>query len=89
MDYLLLDQPCIYTLEDYEQYDKSRGVFPPNAIDYMAGHHVYNVEELENAIDEICCGVDKYAEDRARVRKEYHTYPDGNSSKRIVEHLGL
>lgn len=88
-DYLLIDKPCIYTLDDYEQYSQSRGIFPPNAIDYMAGYHVKTANDLIEAIDEICSGIDKYADKRAEVREKYHTYKDGDSSRRIVKYLGL
>lgn len=85
IDYLLLDRPIIYTLDDYEQYDKSRGLFPHNAIDYMPGYHVYTVEELNNSIIEIRKGIDRYSDDRKLVMNNYHTYRDGNSSRRILD----
>ncbi len=89
VDYLLLDKPIVYTLDDYEQYNKSRGVWPENAIDYMAGYHVYNVEELGRAVAEICHGVDCYKKSRSNIIGNFHKYVDGNSSKRIIEYLEL
>lgn len=89
IDYLLLDRPIIFTLDDYKQYDKSRGLFPKNAIDYMKGYHVYNKEQLENSISEILSGKDKYQKDRKEVVKKYHTYVDGNSSRRVLDEIGI
>lgn len=89
IDYLVLNRPIIYTLDDYEEYDKSRGLYPKNAIDYMPGYHIYNVKELLNSIDEICSGVDVYSKDRELIIPKYHKYLDGNSSKRILNKFGI
>ncbi len=88
-DYLLLDRPIIFTLDDYEQYVKSRGVYPANAKDYMSGPHVYTVDDLFAAFLDVIAGKDDYVEWRAEVRARYHTYHDGNSSQRIIDHLKL
>ena len=89
VDFMLLDRPIIYTLDDYDEYSRSRGLFPPNAIDYMPGYHVYSVDQLENAIDEIITGEDVYRSDREAIISEYHTYLDANSSKRVLDVCGI
>lgn len=89
VDYLLLNRPIIFTLDDYEQYEKSRGLYPKNAIDYMKGYHVFNQKELEESLTEIISGIDKYADDRKNIMKDYHTYTDGNSSKRVLDTIGI
>lgn len=89
IDFMIVDKPIIYTLDDYEEYNKSRGLFPENAIDYMPGYHVYNAQELEKSIAEIASGIDRYMEARRKVVDQYHTYRDGNSSKRILEQLRI
>lgn len=89
IDYLLLDKPIIYTLDDYAGYEKSRGFWIPNAIDYMKGYHVYNKNDLEESILEISHGIDKYAEERRKLMNEYHTYKDGRASERILKLIGI
>lgn len=89
IDYLLINRPIVFTLDDYEQYDKSRGLFPKNAIDYMPGYHVYSINELEKSIEEILQGLDKYSEQRKMVIDKYHTFKDGNSSKRVLDFCGI
>ena len=86
---MLLDRPVIYTLDDYEKYNASRGIWPENAIDYMKGHHIYCIKDLEDSILELVKGLDRYKEDRNNVIHYFHKYIDGKSSKRIVEYLGL
>lgn len=89
IDFMLKDKPIIFTLDDYKEYDKSRGLFPKNAIDYMKGYHVYNQKELEESIAEIIDGVDKYKEERHAVLKDYHKFTDGNSARRVMDAVEL
>ena len=89
IDYLIVNRPIIYTLDDYEQYDKSRGFDPPNAIDFMPGHHVYNSQELKNSIKEIVQGIDRFSNERKKIINLYHKYQDGDSSLRILNFLNI
>lgn len=90
IDYMTMDRPLVYTLDDYINYDNSRGLYPANAIDYMPGYHVYNVAELEESIEEISIKkMDKFKAERQRVKRYYHKYADGNSAKRVLEGLGI
>lgn len=89
IDYLLLNRPIIFTLDDYDKYAESRGFYPENAIDYMPGYHVYNRNELENSIKEICQGIDKFSEQRKNILSICHTFQDGNSSQRVLDCCGI
>ena len=84
VDYLLLDRPIIYTLDDYEEYNKTRGIWPENALDYMPGDHVFTEDQLYTAVENILNGNDFHKEDRKRVKKEFHDFDDGDSAKRIA-----
>ena len=88
-DYLLLDKPIIYILDDIEEYKKSRGLYPPNATNFMPGDHVVNIPQLENAIERVVNGIDFYKNERNILLPKFHTYRDGNASKRILDHLGI
>lgn len=89
IDYLVMDRPIVFTLDDYEQYAKSRGLFPEDAIDYMPGYHVYDEAGLEDALSEIADGIDRYKEERSAIVGQYHTYKDGGSSKRVLKAAGI
>jgi len=88
-DYYALDKPIIYTLDDYEEYNASRGVFPENALELMRGYQVYNLAELKESISEIANGFDKHSASRREILPDFHTYNDGNTSKRILDHLNI
>ncbi len=82
-DYLLLDRPLIFYPYDLEEYNEKEGL----VADYneiTPGPKVMVVDELFDAITS-CISTDTYTADRKRVRDLYHTYQDGDSSKRIWE----
>lgn len=89
IDYMLLDKPIIFTLDDYDDYASSRGFYPENAIDYMPGYHVYTITELEEAVMDIAKGKDIHKPFRDKLMPIMHQYTDGNSSKRVLDFLGI
>lgn len=89
VDYLLLDRPIIYTLDDYEEYASARGFFPSDAKNYMPGYHVYDPDELMSALSEIADGIDRHHDDRASLIGNYHAHLDGLSSSRVLKAIGI
>lgn len=55
----------------------------------MPGYHIYDDGELMGAVSEILEGKDKYSEERNNMRKLYHKFDDGDSSKRVVDLLKI
>lgn len=88
-DYILIDKPMIFTLDDYEEYRKSRGFAIDDPAQYFPGYHVFTKEELFNAIREIADDKDTYKSDRDELLPILHKFVDGNSSKRIVDYFGF
>lgn len=86
IDYLLLDKPIIflnYDLERYTSLDREL-YFPYDEI--TPGP---KVTDWKNLIPAVYKEVKKdgYKKDRQKIRELFHTYPDGNSSKRIAEKI--
>ena len=88
-DYVLLNKPIIYTLDDYEEYKNSRGFSIDDPKQYFVGYHVHNKEELFVAIGDCADGLDIYLNERNKMLPQMHTHVDGNASKRILDHLGI
>lgn len=88
-DYILLDKPMVFTLDDYENYKNSRGLYPDNILDYLPGNHVFNIDELEKSMDEINKGEDRFKEERHKVLSCFQKYQDGNTCKRVVDYFHL
>ena len=86
IDFLLMDRPIGFVLEDFEKYKKSRGFVFENPLDYMPGHHIYTLENLFIFLDDTAKGIDKHEESRKKVRAKTHNETD-NYSRRIIEQL--
>lgn len=89
-DYMLLDKPMIFTLDDYEEYKKSRGGFiPSDPIKLWAGAHVYDKNEFYGAISRVAEGYDDHREERHKLLPLFYDHIDGKASERICSYLSL
>jgi CDP-glycerol glycerophosphotransferase (TagB/SpsB family) len=88
IDYLLLDKPLGFTLDDYEAYTESRGWVFENPLEYMPGKHIYTMQDFKAFITDICENRDEYATDRARVRKTTHNVCD-NYCQRVLDYFNI
>lgn len=88
-DYLMLEKPIIYILDDIDEYKQSRGLYPDNPLEYMPGRHVYSYEQFEQSVLEILIDKDEFVESRRALMPLFHKYQDGFASKRIAEYLGI
>lgn len=88
-DYMLLNRPIIYTMDDYEEYKASRGFSIENPAQYFVGYHVYTKKDLEDAVLEVSKGLDIYREKRNKLLPTMHSHIDGNAAERILNHLNI
>ena len=70
IDYLVLDKPIAFALDDYELYKDLRGFVFQDPLKYMPGHHLYDLNDLMNFIDDVKEGKDVYKNDRNWMKKE-------------------
>lgn len=82
IDYLLLDHPIAFALDDFEQYKNSRGFVFENPLDYMPGHHLYTFEDMKQFLQDVAEGKDTYAKVRHKLMPEVHN-PCDNYCERI------
>lgn len=88
-DFMLLDKPIIYTIDDYEEYNNSRGFCFENTLNYLAGYNVTNSKEFYVAISEIADGKDYYKEDRNEIKNLFNSHCDGHNCERVLQLIGL
>lgn len=87
-DYILLDRPIGFTVDDYEIYKKERGFSIKDPIKYMAGNQIKNIDDFYGYIDDLVHGKDKYKNERGRVNKIMNKYGNGNC-KRLCKLVGI
>lgn len=88
IDYLLLDKPIGFTLDDYEEYKALRGFVFDDALNYMPGHHIYEMKQLETFFDDIYQKNDIYKEKRQSLLPSMHN-PSENYCRRIIDYFDI
>lgn len=86
-DYLHMDNPIAYTLDDAEDY--KLGFIIENPKELMAGHLIYNKDDFNNFINDVLLENDPYKNERQNLSYKIFKYHDGNSCKRLAKHMGL
>lgn len=69
-DYLLLNKPIGFILDDFELYKKTRGFVFENPLEYMPGHHIYTCEQLKEFLKDVVEENDIYKDYRSRVKAQ-------------------
>ncbi len=88
VDYLLLNRPICYCNFDYSKYTKERGLVIDLENDKIApGPKGNNLLYFIPYFNELLLGKDMYEESREEAIRFFHKYPDGNSSKRVWQHI--
>lgn len=89
VDYMLLDRPIAFTLDDVEEYKKSRGFVFENIKDWLPGAEIFAFDDMHDFIEEVCSGVDATKDKRRELIAAMHKYCDDGSCRRIVETLRI
>lgn len=88
IDYLIVDKPIAFTLDYYEEEKKTRKFVFDDIREYMPGHHLYNITDMENFIDDISKGNDPY-KDKRRQMSDMCIAPSDNYCKSVLDKLRI
>ena len=88
-DYLLLDRPIAFVLEDLGSYRGNRGFVVERPLDYMPGEKIYQKEELFSFLLQVEEGEDGYRQARAQIRDQVNYYQDGKNCERLLQLIHL
>lgn len=86
IDYLLLNKPIAFTLDDFEEYSKARGFVFKDPKKYMPGHHIYNFKDMKEYIEDVGKNKDLYKKDRQNIMNEVHN-PCDDYCERIIKKI--
>lgn len=68
VDYLVVNKPIAFALDDYKTYSDKRGfIFKEQTLDYMPGHHLFDSRSLHTFIEDVANDRDIYVEARLRM----------------------
>lgn len=88
-DFLLLDRPIGFIINDINSYSDNRGFSFSNPLSMMPGLKISNAMEFYKFINDTVNGNDEYKEQRKEVNSIINTYTDSNSSKRLLDYCGI
>ena len=88
IDYLLLNRPIGFTLDDYDAYTESRGWVFEDPLEYMPGEHIYNVQQFEQFVLDVKNGKDDYENQRKAILAKTHNVTD-NYCKRVLDYFKI
>ena len=86
-DYMLLDRPIAWVLEDIEHYRVP--FLMENPLDFMPGHKIYKFQDLLTFIQHVKDGKDPYKEERNRLSQQYNARKEGKGCENLAKILGL
>lgn len=86
-DYLQLDRPIGYVLDDIKEY--KIGFVVDDIHKLIAGEEIYTVKDLYKFIDDVSNNNDLYKERRKKIRDFIYSHHDGKSCERLIELLGM
>ena len=89
VDFLALNRPMAFVLEDIEKYEEKRGFVFENIVENLPGKEIYCFDDFSDFIEEIIMGEDSTLQKRGKLAKGMIKHMDGNNCKRIIDALGI
>lgn len=86
-DYMLLDRPIAWALDDMEEYQLPFLMEDP--LEYMPGERLYCFQDLLRFLESVKRGKDPHREERAIIAKRCNAPMRGKGCEHIAKFLGL
>lgn len=84
-DYLLADKPVGLTVDDIDDYIKSRGFVYDNPFDVLKGEQILDNDALISFLENIRDGKDIFEKERTTVKEEIYGSSYGNYTKKLCD----
>ncbi len=88
-DYLLLNRPIGFTVDDIEEYRRTRGFVVDDPYSLMPGLFIHTPGEFLAFMEELLDGKDACREQRAKVAALTNRYPGGQDAERALKIAGI
>lgn len=89
VDYMLLNKPIAFTLDDVNEYKKSRGLVFPDIHAWLPGEELYTYDDFRKFIIDISAGKDKKQIKRRNLFEKMFKFSDANNCRRILKALKI
>lgn len=88
-DFLLLDRPVAFILDDLHEYEADRGFVFDDVKSIMAGKHIYELADLKDFISDVSQDIDDCKDSRAAICGKFHNDGHSTSCERICRYFKL
>lgn len=88
-DYLLLDRPMAFTLDDYDQYQGSRGFVVDNLKEYLPGHHIYCADDMFKFVEDLSENIDDYHSQRLKMCRLFNETENEGNCRKLLKEIGI
>lgn len=89
IDYLIIDKPIGFILDDLEDYRKTRGFNFEPIEEYLPGRHIYDLKDLVMFIDDVSNNSDQFADARRSICSLFNEFKDNHNCERVLEMVGI
>ncbi len=89
IDYLILNRPIGFLLDDAKDYAGSRGFIFEPLTDYLPGAELYTFEDMLRFVEEISSGIDSSYDKRQKIKEQLQAFDDDRSCERLIKELGI
>lgn len=87
IDFLSVDKPIGFVLDDFEKYADDRGFVFDKPLQYMPGAHIYNIEDLKVFICEVANEIDSTKILRDTVGMKLNKFRDDKNAERVLNEI--
>lgn len=88
-DYLLLDKPEAFIIEDMKEYKNHRGFVVDNPLDYMPGDKILSQKEFYGFIEDCLNGKDLYKEKRQEIGDKVNHFQGTGNCARLLKAVNI
>lgn len=88
-DYLLLNRPVGFVLEDFNTYQDNRGFVFENPMDFMPGEKIYDKDQFYHFLKMCLEGRDRWEQERIRVNGLVNVCSGRKNCRMLLEQIGL
>lgn len=78
-DYMLLDRPIAYTVDDMEDYKVGFSV--PDPLYFMPGEKLKCLDDMCTYMEHVCDNIDVYCDERRKIRDYVHEFQGTDNSE--------
>lgn len=90
MDYLLLNRPIGFVLEDFDSYKNQRGFVFEDPFEYMPGEIISDYPNLLSFFESIAAGKDPFYKKREKINKLFNDYDTQKSNcETVLNFMGI